>query len=525
MRKALATIMAGIFAASLFFLTGPNPADAYWARYSTSQAISKYNKYISSYQKDEVPKIAKWRQNYQSINGSLADQLVERAIWYMDQGYMVYGHQYKGYKDYGIVDCSNFVSLVYSDLGFDITTTAKKYNTVGTRVNGVYAAKQGSYWTIKGTENLRPGDIFTYWKKDSSGNKYIGHVAIFMGMVDGKPLVIGTADTNNPTAIGIVDDVRYWWGSNFYTVRRVLPEGSWTPGQTIAGHTLKAPVIPKKYQLPPRKPVIQPLSPDRQIAPLSNVTPYTVRSGDTLWKIAQANGVTVTKIKSLNRLTTDWLYVGQKLLLPTPSYIVEPGDTLQRIATKIGVSLTDLRLANPTLINPNYLYVGQVLRLPKTTTVTLPTMPTAPATTPTTTIPTTTSPTPTTTTPATTTQQEYTRQVADLVNAERAKAGLAPLKLDSNLSNVAQVKAKDMIVNNYFSHTSPTYGSPFDMMKSFGINYSWAGENIAKGQTSPAQVMQDWMNSSGHKANILNANYNTIGVGYYQGAWVQMFIK
>ncbi len=81
-----------------------------------------------------------------------------------------------------------------------------------------------------------------------------------------------------------------------------------------------------------------------------------------------------------------------------------------------------------------------------------------------------------------------------------------------------------MDVNGYFSHTSPTYGSPFDMMRSYGVTYRYAGENIASGQRTAAQVMNDWMNSSGHRANILNQNFTKIGVGYVNGKWVQMFI-
>jgi uncharacterized YkwD family protein len=131
---------------------------------------------------------------------------------------------------------------------------------------------------------------------------------------------------------------------------------------------------------------------------------------------------------------------------------------------------------------------------------------------------------PATTTTTTTTNASYAQQVATLVNQERAKAGLKALTMDSALSNVALAKAKDMYNNNYFSHTSPTYGSPFDMMKSFGIKYSYAGENIAKGQKTPQEVMNAWMNSAGHKANILGANYSKIGVAYYNGVWVQMFI-
>lgn len=124
---------------------------------------------------------------------------------------------------------------------------------------------------------------------------------------------------------------------------------------------------------------------------------------------------------------------------------------------------------------------------------------------------------------STATQSSYASQVVSLVNQERAKAGLKPLKTDSKLTSVAVAKAKDMYANNYFDHNSPTYGSPFDMMKQFGVSYSYAGENIAKGQQNPQAVMNAWMNSSGHRANILNANYSSIGVAYYNGEWVQEF--
>lgn len=118
----------------------------------------------------------------------------------------------------------------------------------------------------------------------------------------------------------------------------------------------------------------------------------------------------------------------------------------------------------------------------------------------------------------------YAAEVIKLVNQERAKAGLKPLTENAKLSNMAMDKAKDMNNNNYFDHNSPTYGSPFDMMKKYGISFSYAGENIAKGQKTPSDVMNAWMNSSGHRANILNGNYTTIGVAYYNGYWVQEFI-
>ncbi|MNK46532.1 Cysteine-rich secretory protein family protein [compost metagenome] len=123
-----------------------------------------------------------------------------------------------------------------------------------------------------------------------------------------------------------------------------------------------------------------------------------------------------------------------------------------------------------------------------------------------------------------TTQSAYADQVVSLVNQERAKVGAKPLAADKALAAMALDKAKDMYSKGYFDHTSPTYGSPFDMMNSYGIHYTYAGENIAKGQKNPAEVMTAWMNSPGHKQNILSPNYTKIGVAYYNGEWVQEFI-
>ncbi|TBL76549.1 SCP-like extracellular [Paenibacillus thalictri] len=118
---------------------------------------------------------------------------------------------------------------------------------------------------------------------------------------------------------------------------------------------------------------------------------------------------------------------------------------------------------------------------------------------------------------------QFAQQVLDLVNQERSKTGASPLSMSSELNKVAMAKAMDMYNNNYFDHQSPTYGSPFDMMQSYGISYNAAGENIAKGQTTPAEVMNQWMNSEGHRANILNSSYTQIGIAYYNSEWVQEF--
>ncbi|MEI3614209.1 CAP domain-containing protein [Pseudogracilibacillus sp. SO30301A] len=121
---------------------------------------------------------------------------------------------------------------------------------------------------------------------------------------------------------------------------------------------------------------------------------------------------------------------------------------------------------------------------------------------------------------------QYEQQVVELTNQERAKNGLQPLQVDNELSKVAREKSRDMQVNNYFDHNSPTYGSPFDMMKAYGINYRAAGENIAMGQRTPQEVVNAWMNSPGHRENILNSSFTHIGVGYVEQGnyWTQQFI-
>ncbi|AGT31756.1 sporulation protein [Geobacillus genomosp. 3] len=134
---------------------------------------------------------------------------------------------------------------------------------------------------------------------------------------------------------------------------------------------------------------------------------------------------------------------------------------------------------------------------------------------------------PNTTTQKTTGLNAYEQQVVELTNKERAKYGLPPLQVDLALSKVAREKSRDMAVHNYFSHNSPTYGSPFEMMKKFGISYTAAGENIAKGQRTPQEVVNAWMNSEGHRANILNKNFTHIGVGFEENGyiWTQQFIR
>ena len=125
---------------------------------------------------------------------------------------------------------------------------------------------------------------------------------------------------------------------------------------------------------------------------------------------------------------------------------------------------------------------------------------------------------------------QFQKRVVELVNIERQKEGLQPLSADALLMKGAAAKSQDMVENGYFSHNSPKYGSPFAMMKTFGISYRYAGENIASGQASPESVVRAWMNSPGHRANIMSSKFNKIGVGYayttggsYHHFWTQWF--
>ncbi|TCK98482.1 putative YkwD family protein [Natranaerovirga hydrolytica] len=121
------------------------------------------------------------------------------------------------------------------------------------------------------------------------------------------------------------------------------------------------------------------------------------------------------------------------------------------------------------------------------------------------------------------------KEMLDLVNRARADNGAAPLQIDMSVTNVARIKSQDMIDNEYFSHNSPTYGSPFDMLQSFNINYVKAGENIA-GNTGVQSAHEALMNSPGHRENILNPDYTHIGIGIQEGGmygsmFTQLFIS
>lgn len=174
------------------------------------------------------------------------------------------------------------------------------------------------------------------------------------------------------------------------------------------------------------------------------------------------------------------------------SHTVVKGDTMWKLAVKYEIGTSEIIKANPQISNPNLIYPGQVLTIPQLASAVT----------------------------------SFETEVVRLVNEIRARNGLKALTANWELSRVARYKSQDMVDNRYFSHTSPTYGSPYQMMRNFGISFRTAGENIAYGYSNPQAVVNAWMNSSGHRANILNASYTQIGVGYVANGhyWTQMFI-
>lgn len=174
------------------------------------------------------------------------------------------------------------------------------------------------------------------------------------------------------------------------------------------------------------------------------------------------------------------------------THTVTKGDTMWKLAVRYQAGTSEIIQANPQVSNPDLIYPGQVLNIPQISQSVL----------------------------------SYESEVIRLVNEVRRENGLKALTANWELSRMARYKSQDMLNKGYFSHTSPTYGTPFQMIKAFGLSFRTAGENIARGYPTPQAVVNGWMNSSGHRANILNASYTQIGVGYVaQGNyWTQMFI-
>ena len=174
------------------------------------------------------------------------------------------------------------------------------------------------------------------------------------------------------------------------------------------------------------------------------------------------------------------------------THTVVKGDTMWKLAVRYEIGLSEIISANPQIADPHWIYPGDLLYIPLNDRAVT----------------------------------DYEAEVIRLVNEIRRSYGMGELQANWQLSRVARYKSQDMHDRNYFAHQSPTYGSPFEMIRNFNISYRTAGENIAKGYRTPKAVVDGWMNSEGHRANILNASFREIGVGYVADGniWTQMFI-
>lgn len=173
---------------------------------------------------------------------------------------------------------------------------------------------------------------------------------------------------------------------------------------------------------------------------------------------------------------------------------VVSGDSLWKIAESYQIGVSEIIEANPQIHNIDLIYPGQIVNVPVIDQM-----------------------------------KKLEHDVIELTNQQRANNGLQPLRAEWETSRVARHKSRDMAESGYFGHTSPSYGSPFEMLDDFGVQSNGAGENIAAGQRTPEAVVQAWMDSSGHRKNILNPNFTHIGVGYHKGGqygvyWTQMFL-
>lgn len=179
---------------------------------------------------------------------------------------------------------------------------------------------------------------------------------------------------------------------------------------------------------------------------------------------------------------------------PPVPYVVKAGDSVWKIAQKFQIGMPEI-IGQNRLRNPDLIYPGQRLLIPQVDPKVA----------------------------------KFEKRVLELTNYARASQGLKPLQYNWELTRMARHKADDMRDRGYFSHQSPTYGSPFDMMKAYRIPFKSAGENIAAGQPSPDEVVKSWLNSPGHRRNIMNPGFSEIGCGVSFGGnmrvyWTQAFI-
>jgi uncharacterized YkwD family protein len=237
---------------------------------------------------------------------------------------------------------------------------------------------------------------------------------------------------------------------------------------------------------------------------------YTVQKGDTIWSISQKYQANFMDTLNMNKHfeDPDMIYPGDKVYIPKPNR-ARLQDLRERLTRYRRPEAQEPEMDNNNMEQPQT--PQEDMDIPEETPQQeTPQQDQAPA--------------------ADASISALEQEVVRLVNVERQKQGLQPYKHNSQVSSIARRKSEDMRDKNYFSHQSPTYGSPFEMLNQFGVEFTAAGENIAKGQKTAQAVMNSWMNSPGHRKNILSEKFTEIGVGLAKNAngttyWTQMFIR
>jgi len=242
---------------------------------------------------------------------------------------------------------------------------------------------------------------------------------------------------------------------------------------------------------------------------------YTVKKGDTIWSISQKYQANFMDTLNMNKHfeDPDMIYPGDKVYIPNPNRARL--QNLKNRLTRYRRPKTQEPKMNNDMNQQPQAPQEDMTQTPETTPQETPQQE-APQE----------QPAPTADASIATMEKEVVR----LVNIEREKQGLQPYKHNSQVTSIARRKSEDMRDKKYFSHQSPTYGSPFEMLNQFGVEFTAAGENIAKGQKTAQAVMTSWMNSPGHRKNILSEKFTEIGVGLAKDAngttyWTQQFIR
>ncbi|MDR3240083.1 MAG: CAP domain-containing protein [Clostridiales bacterium] len=378
------------------------------------------------------------------------------------------------------------------------TVPGSNYNTQQTAPGSNYNTQQTAPGSNYNTQQTAPGSNYNT-QQTAPYNNY-----------NTQPAAPNNGSNTRQAAPNNGSNTRQAAPNNGYNTRQAAPGGNYNTRQAAPNNNYNA--QPGGYNAPPTTPIIGNIqgvdsdaenadggqgvsepTPGGRTRPLLKTNPvqgkidaYNVHSGDTLWIISKKYGIKLDAVIDANPdlEDPDLIYPGDEIAVPLDPKVNDNTD--------IGAAKSDL--GDGTVQIRSNIIQGRYAGL-NTQGI----------------------------------DNAKAQEILQLVNKERSKTGVAPLTLASDVSNVADIKAEEMSGRNYFDHTSPIYGSPFEMLRSFGILYKTSGENIGKGQKTASAVMAAWMSSPAHRANILNPKFAELGVGYANSGsatyWVQIFVS